>query len=60
MPDRTDKQGFTNRAVPAEVDDRAQERRRLAEDIAWLVLRWLRRRQPKEPPQTDETPPAEK
>ena len=49
--------------APAQPGSREAERRRLAEDIAWLVHRWIRLGQPPEgsaelPEQPDESPPA--
>jgi hypothetical protein len=51
------------RPAPAEPDSREAERRRLAEDIAWLVHRWIRMGKPTEgsgelPELPDESPPA--
>jgi hypothetical protein len=58
MPDRNDNRELTNRASHNEADDRVHERQRLAEDIAWLVLRWLRRPPPDAAPRKDETSPV--
>jgi hypothetical protein len=46
MPDRTRSHEFNIGNEQAEGDDRVRERQRLSEDIAWLVLRWLRRKPP--------------
>jgi hypothetical protein len=59
MADRNDNCEFTDRVSETEADDRVRERQRLAEDIAWLVLRWLRRPPPDIPPRTDERPAVE-
>jgi hypothetical protein len=49
--------------APAQPGSREAERRRLAEDIAWLVYRWICMGKPTEgscelPEQPDESPPA--
>jgi hypothetical protein len=49
--------------APAQPGSREAERRRLAEDIAWLVHRWIRIGRPTEgtaemPEPPDESPPA--
>ena len=49
--------------VPSQPGSREAERQRLAEDIAWLVHRWIRMGKPTEgpfelPEQPDESPQA--
>jgi hypothetical protein len=47
------------RPAPAEPNSREAERRRLAEDIAWLVHRWIRMGGPIEDPRDSREPPDE-